>query len=251
MALTVSTHNTLILRKVTSVPFCAPRDKDEPLVTAMALLTQTVLVAADFNNSCLKLLHMEEGGEGWSLVDVLPLKWRPYDIVKLSEKRVLPPQSTDQQDEQSHSTPYSKQPIPSPSVKSSLEERSTSTEGFSSKVPHKGFSLERQTAVTVDDEEMTLPLNTAVLEVQVAVSSPSAGCFIITVPVSGKSKMSVVRPISEEKGYWGVAVVDEHTLAASTVGKTGMDMVKGNSICTNTDMDTDRVKVKTVEINSA
>ena len=215
VALTVSTHKTMILRKVTSVSFRAPRDKDEPLVTGMALLTQTVLVAADFNNSCLKLLHTEGAGEGWNVVDVLPLKWRPYSIVKLSEKHVLSPPGTDQPDEQSDS----KQPIPSSTVNSSPEEGGTSAGGSSQQLPHRGFSLERQTAVTLNDEEIPLPLNVAELEVQVAVSSPFAGCFIITVPVFGNSKMSIVRPISEEKGCWGVAVVDEHTLAASTVGK--------------------------------
>ena len=85
-ALTVNTHNTLTLRKVTSCSLRAPSDKAEPLVTGMTLLTQTVLLAADFNNSCLKLLRAEEAGEGWwGLAEVLPLKWRPYSVAKLSD----------------------------------------------------------------------------------------------------------------------------------------------------------------------
>ena len=62
-------HNTLSLRKVYSASFAAEGDTDEPLVSSMAFLTTDLLLAADFNNSCLKLFKKEKQGD-WMLIQV-------------------------------------------------------------------------------------------------------------------------------------------------------------------------------------
>ena len=184
-------------------------------MTGMALLAQTVLVAADFNNSCLKLLKVEreEGAEDcWNVEQVLPLKWPPFSVTPLPSASSSPKSASSDP----NSLPSDKDTKHSTLTRHAKDEM---TESMDSLVAgRRGISLERQSAVMVEEDDLTFA-ETTVLQVQVAVTSPFAGCFVVSVPLSGKHKLKVVRPISEEKGYWGLAAIDDHTIAASTVGK--------------------------------
>ncbi|XP_076459715.1 uncharacterized protein LOC143292910 isoform X2 [Babylonia areolata] len=199
-SLIINTHKTLTLRKVSSMSFAVPDDKNEPLVTAMLLLTPSVLLAADFNNSCLKRFHKEEEGEGWNCMEVLALKWRPYGMTKLSEECVSLPQNG----KPGGGGPESQQD------RSFTIDPTTGAEPLSEKADEGMFDGKQASSGKQGDDGTDT-------DIHLAVTSPLAGCFDVVIPASGNRKMHVVRAIDEEKGLWGLGVVGNHKLAVSTM----------------------------------
>ncbi|KAL8566129.1 hypothetical protein ACOMHN_005105 [Nucella lapillus] len=208
-ALTVTTHSALILRKMASTSYSSLKDTGEPHITSMILLSHTSLLAADFNNSCLKLFHREKNGHEWFLVEVLPLKFRPYSLTQLLQKRRP---ETSESEKVSLTASESDDSSNRCDVISEVEEEDGYTAGSSREQPADCPVDEEIPADCPDSEETD-----DALEAQVAVTSPSSGCFIVSVPLTGEDKMQVVTTISVEEGWWGITAIDENTLAVVTV----------------------------------
>lgn len=233
-ALTVTTHNTLSLRKINDMSFCDTSDKDEPLVTSLILLTHCVLLAADFNNACLKLLHKDQQSEDWNIAQVLPLKFRPYGLAPLSGKSgaysaTVKEKETLEAAETQCSRPSGGQNQKCEGVSSSCYVPPASDLQENHQDTHEDRTTRRsvtQTAVSMDDEEVTSLTKDGVdFVVQVAVSSPFTGCIIVSVP--GTGRMSIAQTICKEKGCWGIATLDQHTLAVCGVdaGRTYINLI--------------------------
>ncbi|KAL8601498.1 hypothetical protein ACOMHN_000440 [Nucella lapillus] len=212
LALTINTHKTLTLRKVSTMSFTTAEDKTDPLVSAMLLLSPNLLLAADFNNSCLKRFVKEEEGEGWNCTEVLALKWRPYGLTKLSETL---PETTSNPQEDGWGKRYN------PFV----------TDQFAAGDVPLPEEAEEEINFGKQMRDGMQSCDTTNTEIRVAVTSPFTGCFEVVMPVSGHMKMYVVRAIAEEKGFWGLGMISNHRLAVCTIaaGRSYMSLIDTTS----------------------
>ncbi|XP_076471696.1 uncharacterized protein LOC143301327 [Babylonia areolata] len=208
-ALSVTSHYIMVLRKKSSTPFSAPSDQAEPQITSMVLLTQTSLLAADFNNSCLKLLRREEKEDEWVLAEVLPLTWRPYAMTQLLQK-------SPEERGRSEEPPIITTSDETSSRSDTMVQEDEKEESFQSFQCQQHRPLPRQLAVCLDDEE-TSEGKDSITEVHVTATSPSSGCFLVSVPLSGEKNMEIVQTLSEQQGCWGITAMDGNTLAVATL----------------------------------
>lgn len=226
--LTVTTSGILSLRQTVSADFRASDDFAEPLVTGLVLLTQTLLLAVDFNNCCIKLMSNEDGTEEWQVTEILALKCKPYGITLLNEKwtssssQVFSMANDQSQSRLADTACLLDSNSSTKSSGSLLLENTDELIASQQKSVRQKSPLKRQSVIMLEDPHpMLLPGSELTPEILVAVSSPSGQCFVVAVNIkeNGNASMNIINQISLDKGCWGLTALDNRTLAISCIGK--------------------------------
>lgn len=200
-ALTIHTHAFLTLKEVTTTSFKVLGEHSEPLVTGLLLVNPQLLIAADFNNHCLKALRRETGRKEWSVTNVLKLKCRPHSITLIPKF------------EEGNGVAYN-----SETAKLNNRSAHSAPKGHVEQTAAKQH-LESDEGKISDDQTVPLVDKPLVDDTeQVAVSSPDGHYLVASIPIMPSAQMSVIYSIQTDRGYWGLASINK-SLVASHLGK--------------------------------